>query len=137
MDRNDWYRRTLAETAALLLERTGRRSVARTHLSTVLDRLQAGSHPDRDTRRKLQQWSRRYRPQSADDRLADLVRTLVAADSLLESLEQQGCSPTTPVLRNVARMAHVAGLREPVVEALAPGRLSFAEAVHVAGAVTV
>jgi hypothetical protein len=130
MDRLDWYRRTLIATAETVAYRLGERTAGRAHLRALRLALEAGGFPDRETERRLKQWSRRYRPRSPDDRLGHLVRTVVAASALLQSLEGQHCSPTTPVLRNVARLAHFVGVRDPVVDALAPGQKSYPDAVE-------
>jgi hypothetical protein len=128
MDRLEWYRLTLLGTTESVAARCGARTAGRAHLINLADHLRSGGHLDRDTRRKLKQWARRYRPKGPEDRLGHLVRTVVAAADLLQSLEAQAASPTTPILCNVARLAHFVGVEDPVVEALVPGQVTYSQA---------
>ena len=130
MDRLDWYRQMLVAAVEELAGRCATRSAARVHLTTTAQTLRAGGHVDRDTRRKLKQWTRRHGAKDDEGRLIHLVRTVVAAGDLLQSLEAQASSPTDPVLRNVARLACFLEVDDAVARTLAPGRRSYAEAAQ-------
>jgi hypothetical protein len=130
----DWYRRTLIEITEAVAGRCGERTAGHRHLRALARELADGGHASRETRQRLRQWSRRYRPRQAGDTLGRTVGSVVAAAALLESLEKQRSSTTSPVLSNVARLACVVGVADPFAKRLATGRHSYAEVCEQLGA---
>lgn len=128
MDRLEWYRHMVVAAVEELVGRCPSRTAAQIHLTTMAVAMRSGDHVDRDTRRKLKQWTRRHRNKEDEDRLVHLVRTVLAAGDLLQSLEAQATSPTDPVLRNVARLACYLGVDDGIARTLAPGHRSYTEA---------